>query len=149
MTDFLYVTGSSELWDGTIDLLTATIKAMLITSSYTASNADDVVDAAGANDPVDHELTGTGYVAGWGNSGRKALASKQITVNKGSNRSEFDAADVLWSGINAGTASQLCAIEEGGADDTTSRLISHHDFAVVTNGGDVTAQIADLIRLGV
>lgn len=147
MAEFLYNTGSKELWDETIGILSDTIKVMLAGSGYTADRDDDVVDAAGANDPVDEELSGTGYTGGWGGSGRKTLGSKTVTVNKTSDRSEFDAADVTWTGIDAGTASQLLAIKEGGANDTTSRLISHHDFAVVTNGGDVTAQVADLIRL--
>ena len=149
MAEFLYNTGSMELWDGTFDILTGTIKVMLVTSSYVADRDNDLADEAGANDPIDHELTGTGYVAGWGNSGRKTLGTKAIIVNKGSDRSEFDAADVTWTGIDAGTAAQMLAIVENATDDTNTRLVSHHDtnFPVVTNGGDLTVTIADLIRL--
>ncbi len=149
MADFCYNTGSKELWDGTIAILSATIKVMLCTSVYSANRDDDVVDASGSSDPIDAELTGTGYTAGWGGSGRKTLASKTITVDKVNDRSAFDAADVTWTAINAGTAAQMLSIKEGGANDTTSRLISHHDtnFPVVTNGGDLTVAIADLIRL--
>ena len=152
MTDHLYNTGATEMWDQTIDLLNDTPKAMLVTLSYSADRDDDVVDAAGANDPVDHELTGSGYVAGWGNSGRKSLASKTITVDKANDRAEFDCADITWSAINAGTPSQMLTVKEGGADDTTSRLIAHHDsgFPIVTNGGDLTVQInaEGLMQLG-
>lgn len=149
MADFIYNTGGKELWDSTIALLSNTIKVMLCTSAYVADRDDDVVDAGGANDPIDRELSGTGYTAGWGGSGRKTLASKTITVDKVNDRSEFDCADVVWTAINAGTAAQMLAIKEGGANDTTSRLISHHDsnFPVVTNGGDLTVAIAGLIRL--
>jgi hypothetical protein len=150
MAEFLYNTGSMELWDGTMDILTeADMKVMLVTSTYTADRDDDVVDAAGANDPIDHELSGTGYVAGYGNSGRKTLASKTITIDKGNDRSDFDAADVTWTGIDAGTAAQMLLIEERATDDTNSRLYSHHDtnFPVVTNGGDLTVTITDLLRL--
>ena len=152
MTDFLYNTGATEMWDQTIDLLNDTPKAMLVTSSYSADRDDDVVDAAGANDPVDHELSGTGYAAGWGGSGRKSLASKTITVDKANDRAEFDCADITWSAIDAGTPSQMLTVKEGGADDTTSRLIAHHDsgFPVVTNGGDLTVEInaEGLMQLG-
>lgn len=147
MADFLYNNGSMKLWNGALDILTETAdKVMLVTSSYVANRDNDFVDESGANDPIDHELSGTGYVAGFGNSGRKALSSKTITVDKTNDRSDFDAADVTWSSINAGTASQLLYIVEI-TNDAASPLISHHDFSVVTNGGDVTAQIADLIRL--
>lgn len=149
MAEFLYNQGSMDLWDGTNDILTnGAVKVMLVTSSYTADRDDDYVDEAGANDPIDHELTGTGYVAGFGNSGRKALASKTITIDKASDRSDFDAADVTWTGIDAGTAAQMLCIVEL-TDDTATVLISHHDtnFPVTTNGGDLTVTIADLIRL--
>ena len=79
------------------------VKAMLVTSSYVADRDNDFVDEAGANDPIAHELSGTGYTAGFGNSGRKALASKTLTTDKTSNRVEFDCADIVWSSINAGT----------------------------------------------
>jgi hypothetical protein len=148
MTDFAYNRGSKDLWDGTIALLTDTIKVMLVAAGYVANRDDDVVDAGGANDAVDHEISGTGYVAGWGGSGRKTLASKTITEDDANDRSSFDCADVTWTAIDVATEpSQLLMIKEGGANDTTSRIITHHDFVVVTNGGDVTAQIADLLRL--
>jgi len=143
MADFLYNTGSNDLWDTTqpVDLIVDTIRVMLCTSSYVANRDNDLVDAGGANDPIDEELTGTGYTAGHGNSGRKTLASKTITVDKPNDRTEFDAADVVWTSISAGTASQALVHKEGSADDTTARLICHIDtggFPIVTNGGDLT-----------
>lgn len=151
MADFLYNTGSKEIHDATIAVLTDTLKVMLVAVGYVADRDDDVVDAGGANDPVDEEYDGTGYTGGWGGSGRKALASKTITVDKANDRSDFDAADVTFSAIGPaggnGDPTQLLTIKEGGSDDTTSRLICHSDFSVTTNGGDVTAQINDLWRL--
>ncbi|MFQ5641666.1 MAG: hypothetical protein ACE5IR_27135 [bacterium] len=141
MASFIYNTAKKEIMDNTIDLDTDTLKVMLVTSSYVANADDDVVDASGANDPVDHELTGTGYIAGWGNSGRKALTSVTATADKTNDRAELDAADLTWSGINAGTAAAAIIIKEGGANDTTSRLIAYIDsggFPITTNGGDLT-----------
>ncbi len=143
MADLLYNTGSSELWDGTIDLLTDTIKGLLRDNTYTADRDNDVVDAGGANDVVDAELSGTGYTGGWGGSGRKTLASKAIAVDKTNDRSTFDCADLVWTAIDAGTAAALEIVKEGVSDDTTSRLISSHDsgFPAATNGGDLTVTI--------
>lgn len=137
---FLYNLAKKELLDGTIDLLVDTIKVMLVTSSYVANADDDVVDAGGANDAVDHELSGTGYVAGWGAAGRKTLGTKAIAEDDPNDRAEFDAADLVWSAINAGTAAAAIIIKEGGANDTTSRLIAYIDtggFPITTNGGDL------------
>lgn len=143
MADFLYNTGSNDLWDTTqpIDLIVDDILVMLCTSSYVANRDDDLIDAGGANDAIDEELTGTGYTAGHGNSGRKTLASKTITVDKTNDRTEFDAADITWTTITAGTASQAIVHKKGSADDTTARPVAHIDtggFPIVTNGGDLT-----------
>lgn len=149
MSDLVYNSGSMILWDGTLDLLTdSAVKAMLLSTGYVEDPDDDYVDESGANDPIDHELSGTGYVAGFGGAGRKVLASKTITIDKGNDRADFDCADILWSGIDAGTASEMIVIVEI-TSDALSWLISHHDtnFPVTTNGGDLTVNVADLIRL--
>ena len=145
MADFLYNRGSADLWDTLqpVDLIVDVIRVMLVTSSYVADRDNDLVDDGGANDAIDHELSGTGYVSGHGNSGRKTLASKTITVDKPNDRTEFDAADVVWPGINAGTADQAELHKEGVSDDTTARLVAHVDsggFPLVSNGTDLTIQ---------
>jgi len=65
MATIIYNRAKKEIMDGTIDLLVDTIKAMLVTSVYTPNPDHDFVDAGGASDPADAELTGTGYAAGW------------------------------------------------------------------------------------
>lgn len=143
MANIFYNTAKLEIMNGTIDLDTDTLKVMLVTASYVANADDDVVDAGGANDAVDHELNGTGYVAGWGNSGRKTLANVVAAVDKPNNRAELDADDLVFSAINAGAAAAYVLIKEGASDDTTSRLIGYVDqggFPVTTNGGDLTIQ---------
>lgn len=149
MADFCYNYGSMSLWDGTYDILTEVdVKVMLVTSSYVENRDNQYIDDGGANDPIDHEISGgSGYTGGFGGSGRKALASKSITIDLGNDRSDFDAADVTWIAIDTTTEPDalLCVIEE--TTDADSLLISFHDFVAVTNGGDLTATIADLIRL--
>ena len=149
MTDFCYNYGSMYLWNGDYDILTeAALKVMLVTSSYVEDRDNQYVDDGGADDPIDHEISGgSGYTGGFAGAGRKALAGKGITIDLGNDRSDFDAADVTWSTIDTTTepADLLCIIED--TSDAASPLISHHDFVAVTNGGDLTATIADLIRL--
>lgn len=143
MADFVYNTGGGDIGIAqNIDLLTdALLKAMLVTSSYVADRDNDFIEEA-ANDANEHELTGTGYAAGFGGSGRKVLASKTITVDKANDRIEFDCADIVWTAIDAGTPSQMLVVREN-TTDTASALISHHDsgFPVTTNGGDLTVTI--------
>ncbi len=157
MADFVYNQAAGEMIQGgtALDVLAdALVKWMLLDSvSYAADRDDELVDAGGANDAIDHEMSGTGYAAGYGGAGRHALASRSITINDASDRAEFDAADETWTAIDAGTVEQVLIIKEdhlGAVDDTDSRLISHHDtnFPVTTNGGDLTIQTPnDIIRL--
>jgi len=144
MASFVYNTAATEMWDGTVDLLNDTIKVMLVTSSYTPDRDDDIVDAGGANDAVDHEIVATNYTGGWTGAGRKTLASKTITVDKTNDRAEFDAADLTWTSIGGAANATIAAaivIKEGVSDDTTSRLIAYLDITdTPTNGGNITLQ---------
>lgn len=125
--------------NGTLDLLTDTIKVMLVGSSYTANNNDDFVDPAIA---AGQELSGTGYTGGYAGSGRKTLASKSIVEDDTNDWALFSAAPVTWTAINAGTAAAAIVIRERAATgDTMSELIAYIDsggFPVTTNGGDLT-----------
>jgi hypothetical protein len=140
----MYNLAAKELADGSLDFVAQTIKVMLVDSTYVANRDHDYVDEAGANDPIDAELSGTGYTAGWGNSGRKTLviAGGQITEDDANDRAEIDSTtNPTWTGINAGTAAAAILIREGGSDDTDSLLICYIDsggFPVVTGGGDLT-----------
>lgn len=126
--------------DNTLNLLSDTIKVMLVDASYTGNRDDDFVDDGSANDPQSHELSGTGYTGGFAGSGRKTLASKTITEVDASDRAEFTAANVTWTAINAGTIGGLVLIKEI-TNDAASLVIAFLDPSdLVTNGGDVTAQ---------
>lgn len=141
MVNFMYNTGAAEVaLLQLIDLIADPIKGILVASGYVANKDDDVVDAGGANDAVDHELNGTGYTGGWGGSGRVALTSKTIEVDKTNDRQEFHCAPIVYPSIDAGTPARICVIKEGVANDTTSRLIGQADsgFPKTTNGADLT-----------
>lgn len=140
MASLLFNLGKKEILDGTIDLGANTIKAMLVTSSYTPNSDNDFVDDGGANDPIDHELSGTNYAAGFAGSGRKTLGSITIVEDDGNDRAEFSAANLTWTGIDAGTAAGVI-IYRHLTSDALSTLIAFIDtggFPVVTNGGDLT-----------
>lgn len=140
MATFVYNEAAKEIADGTLDLLSDTIKIMLVKSGYVANRDDKVVDAGGANDALDHELSVSGYTGAWGGAGRKALASKAIATDDANDRAEFDAADPsAWTLATGETIAAAVVIKEGGANDTTSRLIAYLDIAdTPTNGGTFT-----------
>lgn len=124
--------------NGTIDLLTDTLKVMLVGTTYTANADHNFVNS----DVYQTEIGGTGYAGGYGGSGRKTLSSKTIVKDTVNDRAEFNAAPVTWTSINAGTVGGAVIIRErAGTGDTMSELIGFVDsgsFPVVTNGGDFT-----------
>jgi len=143
MASLVYNRAKKEILDGTINLSTDVIKVMLVTSSYVADDAHDFVDEAGANDPIDHELSGTGYAAGFAGSGRKTLGTKAFSEDDTNNRGEFDdTSDITWTAIDAGTAAAAIVYKHL-TNDAASVLIAYIDtggFPIVTNGGDLTIQ---------
>lgn len=145
MASHFYTTGLKECLDGTIDLDTDTIKLMLVTASYTPNKDDLVVDAGGANDPVDHEISVSGYTPGWGGAGRKTV-TVTISANLTNDRVDIAINDQTWTSLGSGaTIAGAILIKEGGANDTTSRLIAYFDVTdTATNGGDITLDFADI-----
>jgi hypothetical protein len=128
-----YGQGLGGVIDGTLDLITDTIKVMLVNDTYTYNADHDFAD-----DVASTELNGVGYANGFGGSGRKTLASKTLTNDTANDRIEFDAADVTWTAINAGTIGGAVLVRET-VNDAGSRIICFLDPSnLVTNGGDVT-----------
>jgi len=145
MANKWYTKGLGSIMSGAVDLDTDTIKVMLVTSSYTF-NVDDDFISSGAGTPGGSELSGTGYTAGFGGAGRKAITTKTVTLDDTNNRAVFDGDDVAWTAINAGTAAAAILVKEV-TTDADSILIAYIDtatpaFPIVTNGGDVTIQWA-------
>lgn len=138
MASLVYNLGKSEIMDGSIDFSGDTIKIMLVDSSYVADDAHDYIDDGGADDPIDHELSGTGY-----NQGGETLSNLAVTEDDTNNRAELDnSVDITWTGIDAGTAAGAIVYKVG-TFDTNSTMICYIDtggFPVVTNGGDLTIQ---------
>jgi len=120
-----------------LNLTSDTIKVMLVMNTYTPNKDDNFVSAI--TNATSKELSGTGYVAGFGGSGRKTLASKTITQDDTNDVAFFDAADLTWATIDAGTVGFAAIIKEVSAD-SDSPILAVVDISpdVVTNGGDYT-----------
>jgi hypothetical protein len=136
MASAWYNVGKDAVMDGTIDLLTTTLKLMLVSNSETFTINDANLAAISNN-----EVTGTGYSGGFGGTGRKTLGSKQVNLDTSNNRAEFDSTvDVTWSSVTIGTVRAAILCYEI-TSDTDSLPIAFLDLGdVVTNGGDLTIQ---------
>lgn len=126
MSAALYRSFKKLLLDGDIDLLVDTIKAVLVTSSYTFSQAHDFRDDLGAN------TLGTAVT----------LASK--TTNS-PNPGTFDCADLVFTSVPTGTVAAIVFYKDAGGLSSADPLIFYDDsitgFPLSTNGGDVTVTI--------
>ena len=131
MANKVYTKATEIILLGDLHWDTDDIRILLVDSSTTA---DTELDAATISSfSTLGELSGSGYV-------RKALTSKAVNRDDANDRSEFDAADVTWTAINAGTA-QAAIIYKHVTDDTDSvplLYIDGGDFPLVTNGSDAT-----------
>lgn len=111
MASIMTTKGLYMILSGDVDLRDDTIKVMLLNSTYTpVATANFISDISAV------ELSGTGYVAGFGGSGRRALAGKTLTEDDAAGVSIFDASDLAWTGITAGTAKTAAIIKEVTAD---------------------------------
>lgn len=116
------------------------IKVLLYNTSYTPDKDHDFVSSITGG--TSKEISGTGYAAGFGNSGRKALAGRVITRDDGADKVFFDANDPTWSAINAGTIAGAAVIKEVTSDSDSPILGFLDPSDLVTNGGDVTLAFA-------
>ena len=120
MANALYDFGRQAILDGSVNVSSDTIKALLATSSYTPNlSTNEFVSDIGANIVVRSS----------------ALASKTEAAGV------FDAADVTFTAVTGSAASYIILYKDTGTD-STSRLIAIIDTAtglpVTPNGGDIT-----------
>jgi hypothetical protein len=132
MSSMLTNRGMHSILSGTVDLTADTIKVMLLDSTFTPLATHNFVSEISSD-----ELTGSGYVAGFAGSGRKTLASKTFTEDDTDGVVTFDAADLTWAAINAGTAKYAAIIKEI-TNDAASLVIGYVEFTPrVTNGSSL------------
>ena len=146
MANTLYNVAKLQILDQSIDLVSDTLKVMLVDSGYTFDPDHAVVDdgvSASSARLGQNELSGTGYVAGFGNAGRLTLTVKSLAQDDVNDRAEWLISnDSVWSSINAGTAAAAVIIKEI-TNDAASIPIAYIDtaqpnFPVPTSGADLT-----------
>jgi Cu2+-containing amine oxidase len=121
MANALYGKGKEKILSGAIDLTTATIKAALLSSAYTPNLSTD-------------EFWST-ILANLLNS-QQTLASKTVTLGV------FDAADITFTAVTAGSTVKAVVLYKDTGVNSTSPLIAYIDtitgFPLATNGGDIS-----------
>lgn len=132
MANFAYTEAKSKILNGDIDFAVDDIRVLLVDSSTSADTEEDVTTINGF--ATLGELSDASYA-------RKALANEVVNKDNPNDRAEFDADDVVWSSINAGTAA-AAIIYKHVTNDTDSIPLFYIDsnFPFVTNGGDFTLQ---------
>ena len=131
MASAKYNAGLKALLDGTATWNSGsiTIRALLVSSAYTF-NPDHATLSS-----ITNELSGTGYT-------RKDVTSRTLTTDNTNDRVAADAADITWTGLNAGTPAACVIYLRVGADDSTPGddipLFYMDQNDIVTNGGDYT-----------
>lgn len=121
----------------TVDLKANTTKVMLVSSGYTPNKDDKYVSTITA--APSKELSGTGYVAGFGGSGRKTMANKAWAQDDANDLVKLTADDITWSAINAGTARYAVVIKEVSTDADSIILIVidvNPTAGIATDGND-------------
>lgn len=134
-TGNVYQNGLMKCMDGTIVLLTDTIKIVLVTSAYTPNRDHDFLSDVA-------EITGvSGYTSGFGGAGRKTLASKTLAITDASDLFTFDAADVAFGALGAGATIGGGVITKEITSDAASPIIAFNGVAnTPTNGASITFQ---------
>jgi hypothetical protein len=139
-TNYLSNKAKTLLAQGALNLASDTLKWMLVSSSYTPNKDNDFVTSATAA-----EVSTTGYVAGYGNAGRKTLTTQTVTQDNTNDLMKFTADSPTWTniGVPAGTSSCAYAllVKETGGSDATAILIATLDAVMTFNGGNFTLTV--------
>lgn len=135
MASFVYTPAKGDLLRGGFDFTSDDIRVAALMTNTTADTDQDeeFVADIGTLD----EMDGANYA-------RKALASETVTDDTTNNRGEFDAADITWTALGAGTR-QIAGLLlfKFVTNDAASPNIAWIDtggFPISANGGDITVQ---------
>jgi hypothetical protein len=112
-----------------INLLTDTIKLMLVTSAYTPNQ-----DTHTKRSDVTNEVVGSGYTAGG-----VTLANKTVTQNNATNAADFDADDITIPSATITARGAVLYKSRGGAS-SADELIGYLDF-----GSDITSTAGNFV----
>lgn len=95
MASQVYNSVKAEILKGNIDLANDDIRVKLLMTNTTADTENSGITNLSDFTTLD-EFDGTNYSV-------KSLANLAVSVDNGNNRAEFDADDVTWSSLGAGT----------------------------------------------
>jgi len=112
----------------------STLLIMLLTANEADATMIDYADvaallaAAGNTESADGSYT------------RKTGLTGTITVDNTNDRVDVDIPDQTWSGLTGETMTKAIVAQDEGSTDATRVPGTHHDFAVTTDGSDLTIQ---------
>ena len=126
-----------QLLLGTIDFSADDIRVALLMTNTTADTEKGAATIAGYTTVDDFD--GSGYTAGGA-----ALAGEAVAEDTGNNRGEFDATDLTFSSLGAGTRQIAGALVYKFVTNFNSSIpiawIDTGGFPITANGGDITLQ---------
>lgn len=129
----VYTPAKAKLLKADLDFDIHDIRVALLMTNTTADTEQD--NATIASFTTLDEYDGAGYV-------RKALTGEIVNQDDPNNRAEFDADDVTWTAISAGTRSAqgilLFRFVTNDADSVPIAFIDTGGFPIAGNGGDLT-----------
>lgn len=139
MANAIYNIYKKAVEDGTVNLVTDTIKVMLVTSTYVPLIRTHIFKS-----DVTNEVSGTGYTAGG-----MTLTGKSATQDNVNDRGVFTAGTLTWS-TSTITARGAVIYKDTGIS-TTSILVGYVDFTSdkMSSGGDfvITWNAAGILNL--
>jgi hypothetical protein len=98
MANFVYTEACRAIMEGELDLnATDDIRVMLQMTNTTFDTEKDITTLGGIVG-TDDEFDGSGYSAGG-----QALAGEVVNKDDANDRAEFDATNLTWSSVSAGT----------------------------------------------
>jgi len=115
------------------------VGVMLLKAAEADNTLDDYDDLAallGAAGNTEADFT---------NYARKTGLTGTVSVDDANNQVDADVPDQTWTAAGGTTDNTLVKViifYEEGASDAGRIPLTHHDFAVTTDGSDLTAQIA-------
>lgn len=126
----IYNNFKEQLLLGEIDLGSGSPQDSIKVCLVTGHSLDIDGDASYADVSGD-EVSGTGYSAGG-----EELTSQSVSQDNSNNRAAFDADNVTWTGLDAGTPNYAIMYD----DDASDCLIAAWEITTASNGGDYTLQ---------
>ena len=132
MANVFYNNTKKYCLNGSIDWDTDTIKAMLVTATYSPN-----LDTHAFRSDITNEVSGTGYTAGGA-----TLANKAVNQDNTNDRAAFDSDDPQWTTATI-TARAVVLYKSRGGASTADELAGYWDFGsdIVSTAGTFTIAV--------